>query len=248
MAFTRDTVDLPAPSLLYSPCQWFFVAGSRAGWICVLLSAGSWLLLRSALTGKRAALLAMVLLLVTATGTGLGYLVSDRVKQQIDQSLAIFDDGPQDIHNSLIHRTWIWGAALRMIEQHAINGVGARGFRYAFAEFARDDDPYLKMQPPESPTHSHQLFLEILAETGLIGFAGLLIMFTALIRAYQRAASSARALLAAPAASLVAAYFPFNTHLAIYSSYWSQIVWFILSLYCALWSGKSILANSRAKA
>jgi O-antigen ligase len=225
-----------------------FVAGSRAGWVCVLLSAGSWLLLRSALTGKRVALLGLVLLLVTAACTGLGYLVSDRVERQIDQSLAIFDDGPQDIHNSLIHRTWIWGAALRMIEDHAINGVGARGFRNAFAEFARDDDPYLKMQPPESPTHSHQLILEILAETGIIGLAGLLIMFTALIRAYQCATSTARVLLTAPAAALVAAYFPLNTHLAIYSSYWSQIVWFVLSLYCALWTGKSIPVNNPAKA
>lgn len=204
--------------------------------------------MRSALPAKRAAGFAMILLLVAAAGTGLGYSISDRVKQQIDESLAIFASGPQNIHNSLIHRTWIWGAALRMIKDHAINGVGARGFRHAFAEFARDDDPYLKMQPPESPTHSHQLILEILAETGLIGLAGLVTMSYLLVRASLRAAPSVRVLMAAPAAALVAAYFPLNTHLAIYSAYWSQIVWFLLSLYCALCAGKSMLANNCAKA
>jgi O-antigen ligase len=221
-----------------------FLAGSRAGWVCVLVAAGSWILLRSALTGKRAVMLILAMLLTFVTVTGLGYTLSDRVKQQIDQSLSIFDSGPQDIHNSLIHRSWIWGAALRMIRQHPVNGVGARGFRVAFADYARDDDPYLKMEPPESPTHSHQLLIEILAETGIIGFAGLLLMFVLLIQSYGRSAASTRAVLAAPAAMLIAAYFPLNTHLAIYSSYWSQIVWFMISLYCALCAGKSILASS----
>jgi hypothetical protein len=32
---------------------------------------------------------------------------------------------------------------------------------------------------------------------------------------------------------LLAAYFPFNTHMAIYSSFWSQIVWWLIALYCA---------------
>lgn len=225
-----------------------FMAGSRAGWICVLVAAGSWLLLRCTLTGKRAAALALALALVTAMGTGLGYSVSDRIKQRIDESLAVFETNPGNIHNSLIHRTWIWGGAIRMIQQHPINGVGARGFRVAFAEFARDDDPYLQMEPPQSPTHSHQLLIEILAETGVIGLFGLLMLWVLLVKAYWRADSSARVLLAAPAAALVAAYFPVNTHLAIYSSYWSQIVWFLLALYCALCSASPIPANNSDKA
>jgi O-antigen ligase len=221
-----------------------FVAGSRAGWICVLVASASWLLMRSALTGKRAIKLAFALALVGVLGIGLGYSLSDRVKQRIDESLAIFDSSSENLHNSLIHRTWIWGGAMRMIAQHPVNGVGARGFRNAFADFARDDDPYLKMQPPQSPTHSHQLIIEILAETGVLGLGGLLMLWTLLINAYRHADSCNRALLAAPAAALVAAYFPVNTHLAIYSSYWSQIVWFLLGLYCALCARRSMPANN----
>ena len=32
---------------------------------------------------------------------------------------------------------------------------------------------------------------------------------------------------------LLVAYFPFNSHMAIYSSFWSQIVWWLIALYCA---------------
>ncbi len=32
---------------------------------------------------------------------------------------------------------------------------------------------------------------------------------------------------------LLVAFFPVNSHMAIYSSFWSQIVWWLIALYCA---------------
>ena len=33
--------------------------------------------------------------------------------------------------------------------------------------------------------------------------------------------------------ALVAAYWPLNSHLALYSAHWSQLLWWLLGLYCA---------------
>src|SRR3546814_6888622 len=62
----------------------------------------------------------------------------------------------------------IWGAALCMAREQPINGVGARNFRDAF--------PACDPEPEEVPAwgsgpafHAHQIVLEILSETGVLG-------------------------------------------------------------------------------
>jgi hypothetical protein len=42
---------------------------------------------------------------------------------------------------------------------------------------------------------------------------------------------------------LLAAYFPFNTHMAIYSAFWSQIVWWLIALYCAAYGTGAAVAS-----
>jgi hypothetical protein len=49
-------------------------------------------------------------------------------------------------------------------------------------------------------------------------------------------------------ACLLAAYFPFNTHMAIYSSFWSQIVWWLIALYCAAYGAALAADAPREKA
>ncbi len=56
-----------------------------------------------------------------------------------------------------------------MIAANPLNGVGARGFRSAFPAYAAEGDPFINANPPINPFHSHQLWLEILSESGIVG-------------------------------------------------------------------------------
>jgi O-antigen ligase len=78
--------------------------------------------------------------------------------------------------------------------------------------------------------HPHQLLLELLAETGLIGllwwFAGAVLAS----RAYRRAGVAARDAAFAPGLALVAMTFPLNSHFAFYSSFWALLFWWLVAL------------------
>ncbi|MDX1433654.1 MAG: O-antigen ligase family protein [Gammaproteobacteria bacterium] len=209
------------------------VAETRSAWInvAVILAAYAVLLAPRARLGT-ARLLAVLAVALLVGGAAL-YHLSDRFAGRIEQTTAALSGQIDTGADAIGHRLWIWKGALDMIGDHPVNGVGARGFRYAFAEHAAADDPYINRDTPVVPTHSHQLWLETLAETGIIGLAGLVLLLWLLARAAWRADPPTRSVMLPYGLCLLAAYFPFNTHMAIYSSFWSQIVWWLIALYCA---------------
>jgi O-antigen ligase len=102
------------------------------------------------------------------------------------------------------------------------------------------------MDPPFNPYHSHQLWLQILSESGIIGAAGLAALLLLLVMAGLRAPAQVQRGMLPYALCLLVAFFPFNSHMAIYSSFWSQIVWWLIALYCAAY-GAGLAAESRRK-
>ena len=94
--------------------------------------------------------------------------------------------------------------------------------------------------------HSHHLLVEIASETGLIGICGLVLALTLLVREAWRAQHAVRARVAPYGIALCAAFFPFNTHLAIYSAHWSQLVWWLIAIYCACLAQSSVPARGAA--
>lgn len=207
-------------------------AGARAGWVSVLVcgAAFAWIhrarllpLPRRAVAGI--ALLALLLPVVA-------YHTIDGVKFRVRQSVGELTGQVPVEHSPLGHRAHIWRGALAMIAAHPVNGVGARGFRYAFPEHAAPGDPFVAASPPILPTHSHQLLLEVAAETGVIGLAGLALAVAVLMRAARRATPGSRHDAVPYAIALGAAFFPLNTHLALYSAHWSQIVWWLAAATC----------------
>lgn len=210
-----------------------FLSGQRSAWITVAAAAGTYALCLSvwikALSPRALAALCIGAVLYV-TGT---YHFSEKFETGIDRAVAAFQGAASAEKSSIVHRFWIWKGAWVMFADNPLNGVGARGFRYAFENYAADNDPYLQGDNPVVPLHSHQLVIEIAAETGLLGLIGLALLAFLLIRAAARAPPSGRTAILPYVACVAAAYFPLNTHLAIYSAYWSQIVWYLLALYCA---------------
>ena len=79
-------------------------------------------------------------------------------------------------------------------------------------------------------SHAHQIVLELLSETGVIGLLLWLAGAWFAIRAWRRAGPAARARAFAPGLALAAMCFPLNTHLAFYSAWWGLLFWWLLSL------------------
>jgi O-antigen ligase len=217
-------------------------AGTRSAWITVIviLLAYGILLLRR---GQRfplafvAVVLAGAVFSVAALWTG-----SERFANRLENAVGAFTGSTSITQSSIDHRLWIWRGAVNMIEANPVNGVGAGGFRYAFPAYAVEGDPFVNADPPISPSHTHQLWLEMLAESGIVGALGLFVLLTLLLVTGIRAPASARRIMLPYALCLLAAYFPFNTHMAIYSAFWSQIVWWLIALYCAAY-GAGLAGN-----
>ena len=205
------------------------LGGSRAGWISATVVALCFLALAWRRAGrfpwKPVAGAAVVVALVGGTLWHSSPVFQYRLSLT-PLELARWGKEPSSVE----HRVWIWRAGWNMFRAHPLNGVGARGYRYAYPEHVEPGDPYFDTEPPY---HSHQLIVEVLAETGLIGVAAMVAMLALLIRGYARAPPEARAAALPFGVCLVVVYWPLNTHMATYSAHWSQVLWWLLALYCA---------------
>lgn len=131
-------------------------------------------------------------------------------------------------------RLTLWNTAFAMIEDNLINGVGIKGFRYAYPAYDQEGDVFIHLDKQGRELgayHAHQIVLEALAETGIIGLAGLLMAFwLVFVKLFQRIAATKAILPLGYWLGLVGVMFPINTHLSLFSSYWAQAFWFMAAL------------------
>ncbi|WP_407460424.1 O-antigen ligase [Xanthomonas campestris pv. raphani] len=200
------------------------LAGSRASWITygVIVLLSGWQLL-----GGRKVIAVAALGAVLAAGV---VAVAPQARERLQRTTLAFTDGEQGVDQALSGRAQIWGAALCMIREHPLNGVGARGFRQAY--------PACNPAPDQAPAwgdgpafHAHQILLEILAETGVIGLLLWLAGAAQAWRAWRYSSPAARAQARPAMIALVATVFPLNTHLAFYSSFWGGLSLMLAGLY-----------------
>ncbi|MFN7182805.1 MAG: O-antigen ligase family protein [Thermomonas haemolytica] len=205
------------------------LAGARAAWLAyalVLLWSGWRVLGRRGLLALMAvAALAMVALAVAVPA----------VQERVQRSAQVLEVQPQAVDAALSGRLRIWSAALCMLREHPVNGVGVRGFRAAF--------PACDPQPGQAPAwgegaalHAHQLVLEVASETGLIGLLLWLAGAALAWRAWRYADPVARARARPAMLALAVSVFPLNTHLAAYSTFWGGVLLLLAGLYVgSLW-------------
>ncbi|QIL19830.1 O-antigen ligase family protein [Thermomonas sp. HDW16] len=200
------------------------LAGARASWLTygLVLAWTGWRLLG----WKR-------LLAVFGLGAALllaAALVSPPVAERLHRSTAALTGNAEGVDHALSGRSRIWSAALCMARTHPVNGVGARGFREAFpacdagagAQAAWGTGPAL---------HAHQIVLEVLSETGGIGLLLWLAGAAMAWRAWRYADTAARERARPAMMALAVTIFPFNTHLAAYSTFWGGVLLLLAALY-----------------
>ncbi len=208
-------------------------AGSRASLVLFSLIMTAYFISHLQSHKKAAIPLIMVALIAVGAISILSYQYSPSIANRVDRTLLLFSGERKQIDLALSFRLPIWEGAAAMITAHPINGVGVRNFRYAYPEVALPDDLFLT-QHKVSPHHPHQLILELFSETGIFGLLGLITLYYLLIQAWIKSTSAQKKLAIPAAVALLAALFPINTHLAIFSSFWGQIIWWLIALYIAL--------------
>ena len=224
-----------------------FAAGKRAGlWGWSLLAAGIGVVVL--LAGARAAWLTYALVLVFSGWRLLGWkkllgvfafgavalvvlaLVSPQFSERIERTARVLTVDESGVDMALSGRAQIWQAATCMIREHPFNGVGARNFRQEFPAC----DP-MPGHPPAwgagAAHHAHQIVLEILSETGVIGLLLWLAGAALAWRAWRYASPEARERARPAMLALGVTVFPFNTHLAFYSTFWGGLTLLLAALY-----------------
>jgi len=224
-----------------------FAAGRRfgmAGWLVAAAAVGIAVLL----AGARAAWLTYALVLVFSGWRLLGWkrlltvfafgvlslvvlnLVSPQFNERIERTARALAADEQGVDIALSGRGQIWRAALCMVREHPVNGVGARGFRRAFLDCdpaqgaggAWGDGPAL---------HAHQILLEVASETGVVGLLLWLAGAALAWRAWRFATVQARERARPAMLALAVTVFPLNTHLAFYSTFWGGLTLMLAALY-----------------
>jgi O-antigen ligase len=201
------------------------LAGSRASWLVyalVMLFSG-WRRI-----GRKRLLAFMVL--GVAIASAFAFSFSQQFESRIERSLAVFSGDRAGLDTALSGRLSIWHAATGMIADHPINGVGIRGFRDAYAGYAARDDFWLA-HGQQGALHAHQIVLEILSETGVLGLLLWLMGAALALRAWRWAPPGARRRASVPALALVVTAFPLNTSLAFYSTFWGGAFLLLVALF-----------------
>lgn len=200
------------------------LAGARASWITytLVLVASGWRLLglRRLLGVLAAGLLTLTLLAMSST----------QVRERILRTTHALTASESGVDTALSGRGQIWSAAGCMIAAHPVNGVGARGFREAFPECdaGAGERPAWGQGPA---FHAHQIVLEVLSETGIIGLLLWLAGAALAWRAWRYATPQAKERARPAMLALAVTVFPFNTHLAFYSTFWGGLTLMLAALY-----------------
>ncbi|MBD3812303.1 MAG: O-antigen ligase family protein [Betaproteobacteria bacterium] len=204
------------------------LASNRESWIVFAIATLMWSWVYAQRLGFHPVrLLIPIALIVAVAGFGT-YQLNLKFAQRMNQSIEAMDFSYEGLNAASSQRLHLWRNALTVLEHYPVNGAGVRSYRYAYPQFAEAGDPFLSPDGT-GQIYAHQLFLEVGSETGLIGVVGLLVFFVIYMREGYRL--NKKNLLGRVA--WIGAFgwlFPFNTHTALYSAYWSLLLWWLIAI------------------
>lgn len=166
-----------------------------------------------------AAVLCLPLLAVALAGALSPQLA--KYKLQHTQAIADTQQSTFDrVNHALSYRLNLWETGLHMWQAHPLTGVGSNHFKRVYAEYAtRSDDPFAT-----HPTHSHNIYVEWLAETGLVGGIGLVAIMWLCVTWFRQAAGPLQQQAWPYALPLMVIYFPLNTTQPMLVPWWFPVL------------------------
>jgi len=239
-------ISFPLPSLAYSAAAVLCLIG-----LYVSFSRGAWL-------GAAAAALAMIIalprrlmvglgLVMTALGGGwalnqAGLLPASITSRLVDIAnfTAITDVRGvliTDVNFSIVERLAHWQAAVRMAEAHPWLGVGMGNYEAAYSA-------YHLLNWPNALGHAHMIYLNVLAETGVIGLIAYLGLWIAIFGLTLQVIGRAHGVTRGLALGLLRAWAHFSAH-QVFDNLYVNNIHFTLGallalLVCAARTARSI--------
>ena len=205
------------------------ISGRRAAWLMLgLCTLGFFIYAYSSSLNKNKVLrLSAIISCVIGIILSVTIMTNQPTNDRFKTTLGLFSTDYASINKATALRLPIWKTALSIFKENPFNGIGPRGFRYVYNEYAESDDHFVKTNIP--PTQPHLLILEVLAETGLIGIIGLMLLYYLIFTSRKKIKNlSYEFVFLIP---VLVSIFPFNSHMAFYGSIWSSMVWLLIAFY-----------------
>jgi O-antigen ligase len=138
------------------------------------------------------------------------------------------------VNHALSYRLNLWETGLHMWQAEPVTGVGSNNYKRAYHQYSsRVDDPFAA-----SPTHSHNIYVEWLAETGWIGGLGLLAIILLCVRWFRQADVVGQHLAWPYALPLMVIYFPINTTQPMLVPWWFPVLMLLACAFIASLEGR----------
>lgn len=222
------------------------LGSNRESWIVFAVASALWGWAFARRLGLRPVrLIAFIALVSAAAGAGV-YQTNPKFAQRADQSVAALNFTYESLNAASSLRLQVWHNAAQVLANHALNGVGVRSYRYAYAEYAERGDIFVNADGT-GLIYAHQLLLEVGSETGVIGLIGLATFFLIFLRVPNWDKSTGGSLRSPAWLGAWAWLFPFNTHTALYSAYWSLLIWWLIAHAVAHHSGSEFMRSTTVK-
>jgi len=209
----------------------FFViillGGKRTAWMMLLSSSGIYGIYLFYLYRSAALKIFLVIIPIVVLVPGLLITQYQPLNTRINNTLGLFSGDYEQIDKATSRRLPIWETGIKIYSAHWINGIGPRGFRHAYADYA-DADNFFLGNGYSGQTHPHLTLLEIMVETGLFGLFGYLIFWLYLIRFAFQLIKENKACHLPWLMCIMIATLPYNAGSAFYGSYWSSVTWWII--------------------
>ncbi|MBT8053024.1 MAG: O-antigen ligase family protein [Xanthomonadales bacterium] len=210
------------------------IAGMRAGWLTMALVLATYMALMLKRENRELRRTIFTIPVLAVVVLAVSYFSSPLFQERINITRAFATGSEISIDISSMERVPIFTAALEMYRDHPVNGVGVRAFPAAYMLYAEPDDVHIRKSGGISgATHAHNVLLEIMSDTGTIGLAGLLAAIVFLLWHFQRTSPAERRDAFPFALAIGLILFPLNSHFAIYGTYTSSLIWFLVGLWSA---------------
>ncbi len=189
------------------------ISNTRAAWLCFVASFAIWSIWNIA---QKNFSIKIIALLILGMSVAVGIAVqTPAVKTRMQQSAKALSGDAEGINQASSARVSLWKTALVMFKDHPVNGIGIGSSYTAYA--ART---YAERGDQDYAYFPHLFTLEVMLETGLIGLVGYIIFYLALLWILIHQKIQAEWLMVASIATM-----PLNTHVSLYGSYASSLIW-----------------------
>jgi len=205
---------------LFTLAMVILLSGTRSAWLMMFFSFFAYWFHH---VKQRRFLLLFKGLVVSVVMLVTLWFISSEFQDRIDRSFQALQGTQKGVDFALANRLSIWETSWQMFVQNPINGIGAHAFRKAYPQFAENDDFW--QAKGDVGMHAHHWFLEILAETGLIG---LLLMSLAIYKLMVFVKQHFHQEYSWPFwVALLSAFLPFTSTYSVFASFWSLCLWFV---------------------